>query len=58
MLLLVIFLLIILIRVLCIEYVFHYLSTDYVQAAIEFTQVYIQVIDLRYTQAAAHRHTP
>ena len=36
--------------VLCIEYIFHYLSTDYVDAAVEFAQAYIQVLDLIHSQ--------
>jgi len=38
------------ISVLCIEYIFYYLSTEYVEAAIEFTQAYIQVLDLIRSQ--------
>jgi len=45
--------------VLCIEYAFHYLCTDYVEATIDFMRAYIQVLDLIQSQreaAAAARH--
>ena len=35
-----------LMSVLCIEYIFLYLCTEYVDAAIEFAQAYIQVLNL------------
>lgn len=38
------------ISVLCIEYLFHYLCTDYVEATIEFVQAYIQVLELLNSQ--------
>lgn len=38
------------ISVLCIEQIFHYLCTDYVEATIEFTQAYIQILDLLHSQ--------
>jgi len=41
------------ISVLCIEYVFYYLCTDYVQASIEFFQAYIQVLDILHSQREA-----
>lgn len=42
-----------LISVLCIEYIFSYLCTDYVDATIEFMQAYIQVLELLNSQREA-----
>ena len=42
------------VSVLCIEYIFQYLSTDYVDAAVEFAQAYIQVLDLIRSQREEH----
>ena len=44
------------ISVLGIEYSFHYLSTDYVDATIEFMQAYIQILDLVRSQREGNQH--
>ena len=45
-----------LISVLCIEYVFHYFCTDYVDTSIEFFQAYIQVLDIIHSQREGGQH--
>ena len=42
--------------ILGIEYSFHYLSTAYVDATIEFMQAYIQIVDLIRSQREEPQH--